>query len=109
MEQNFRFFWNFESKYRLYLGESPWLAKMNKLIRGEKMSTVKTSIRILRLKDVQKEIPLSRSYIYYLMSRNKFPKCVKILKDGHGVGWWEHEILNFVQERYKETRGLDNE
>ena len=58
--------------------------------------------RILRFKDVQKIIPLSRSHIYSLISNGRFPAPVKIVAGGRGAGWWEHEIQEYIHQRYTE-------
>ena len=60
------------------------------------------SKRILRFKDVQKLIPLSRSYIYNLISQGRFPAQVKLIEGGRGAGWWEHEIQDYINQRYTE-------
>jgi predicted DNA-binding transcriptional regulator AlpA len=61
--------------------------------------------RILRFKDVQKIIPLSRSHIYSLISNERFPAPVKLVAGGRGAGWWEHEIYEYLDGRYVESRG----
>ena len=63
------------------------------------------SKRILRFKDVQKLIPFSRSYIYNLISQDRFPSPVKLIEGGRGAGWWEHEIRAYVESRHQDTRG----
>ena len=60
------------------------------------------SKRILRFKDVQKLIPFSRSYIYNLISQGRFPAQVKLIEGGRGAGWWEHEIQDYINQRYTE-------
>ena len=60
------------------------------------------SKRILRFKDVQKLIPFSRSYIYNLISQGRFPAQVKLIAGGRGAGWWEHEIQDYINQRYTE-------
>ena len=60
------------------------------------------SKRILRFKDVQRLIPFSRSYIYNLISQGRFPAQVKLIEGGRGAGWWEHEIQDYVNQRYTE-------
>ena len=60
------------------------------------------SKRILRFKDVQKLIPFSRSYTYNLISQGRFPAQVKLIEGGRGAGWWEHEIQDYVNQRYTE-------
>ena len=61
--------------------------------------------RILRFKQVQVLIPFSRSYIYNLISQDRFPSPVKLIQGGRGAGWWEHEISAYVETRYRDTRG----
>ena len=56
--------------------------------------------RILRFKDVQKIIPLSRSHIYNLIANERFPAPVKLVAGGRGAGWWEHEIYEYLERRY---------
>ena len=63
------------------------------------------SKRILRFKDVQKIIPLSRSHIYNLISNKRFPAPVKLVAGGRGAGWWEHEIYEYLDGRYNDSRG----
>ena len=66
---------------------------------------INTTKRILRFKDVQKLIPFSRSYIYNLISQGRFPRPVKLVQSGRGAGWWEHEIREYLDGRYQESRG----
>ena len=61
-----------------------------------------TAKRILRFKDVQKLIPFSRSYIYNLISQGRFPAQIKLIEGGRGAGWWEHEIQDYINQRYTE-------
>jgi predicted DNA-binding transcriptional regulator AlpA len=61
--------------------------------------------RLLRWKQVQELIPFSRSYIYNLISKGRFPSPVKLIEGGRGAGWWEHEIRAYVESRHQDTRG----
>ena len=61
--------------------------------------------RLLRWKQVQELIPFSRSYIYNLISQDRFPSPVKLIEGGRGAGWWEHEIRAYVESRHQDTRG----
>ena len=61
--------------------------------------------RLLRWKQVQELIPFSRSYIYNLISQDRFPSPVKLIEGGRGAGWWEHEIHAYVESRHQDTRG----
>jgi len=67
------------------------------------------SRRILRIKQVQALVPLSTSHIYALIDQSKFPAPVKIIEGGKGCGWWEHEVCEWLDKRYQETRGAGHE
>jgi prophage regulatory protein len=69
------------------------------------METTNQPKRILRFKQVQELIPFSRSYIYNLISKGRFPSPVKLIEGGRGAGWWEHEIRAYVESRHQDTRG----
>ena len=69
------------------------------------METTNHSKRILRFNQVQELIPFSRSYIYNLISQDRFPSPVKLIEGGRGAGWWEHEIRAYVESRHQDTRG----
>ena len=69
------------------------------------METTNQPKRILRFKQVQQVIPFSRSYIYNLISKGRFPSTVKLIEGGRGAGWWEHEIRAYVESRHQDTRG----
>jgi predicted DNA-binding transcriptional regulator AlpA len=69
------------------------------------METTNQPKRILRFNQVQELIPFSRSYIYNLISQDRFPSPVKLIEGGRGAGWWEHEIRAYVESRHKDTRG----
>jgi prophage regulatory protein len=66
------------------------------------METTHQPKRILRFKQVQELIPFSRSYIYNLISQDRFPSPVKLVEGGRGARWWEHEIHEYVNQRYTE-------
>ena len=71
------------------------------------METTNHPKRILRFNQVQELIPFSRSYIYNLISKGRFPSPVKLIEGGRGAGWWEHEINAYVESRHQDTRGSD--
>jgi len=72
------------------------------------METTNQTKRILRFNQVQELIPFSRSYIYNLISQNRFPSPVKLIEGGRGAGWWEHEIRAYVESRHQDTRGTSH-
>ncbi|WP_085463765.1 helix-turn-helix transcriptional regulator [Mesorhizobium australicum] len=52
---------------------------------------------ILRRKDVEARVGLSRSTIYELMAANRFPKPVPLSRQR--VGWLESEIADWQKAR----------
>ena len=59
--------------------------------------------RLLRWKEVCKIIPFSRSYVYDLMNKGKFPKGYKLVHGGQAVGWWASDIYNYMISLQKKT------
>jgi len=57
---------------------------------------------ILRMKDVQPLVGLSKSYIYRLGKEGSFPKPVSIMPNGKSVGWIEHEVHAWLEQRIAE-------
>ena len=57
---------------------------------------------ILRLPGVRKRIPLSRSQIYLLMSKGKFPDSISL--GARSRGWLESEIEEWVESRIRASR-----
>jgi len=58
------------------------------------------SVRILRLKEVQRMTGLSRSTIYAEITKGNFPKQVK-LTGARSVGWYENVVVEWVESRQK--------
>ncbi len=56
------------------------------------------SDKFLRMSEVRRRVPLSRSQIYLLMSRNEFPKPVS-LGGARAVGFLESEIDAWITAR----------
>ena len=55
--------------------------------------------RVLRLPAVQALIPLSDVQIWRLEREGRFPRRHKLVEGGRAVGWFEDEILAFVDAR----------
>tara|TARA_A100001011_G_C13884175_1_gene664213 strand:- start:34 stop:255 length:222 start_codon:yes stop_codon:yes gene_type:complete len=70
----------------------------------EKNMQSRQSNRILRYPEVKKLIPFSKSYIYALMAKGKFPKNIKLIDGGRAMGWWEEDIDQFINKRINETK-----
>ena len=55
------------------------------------------TVKFLRRPDVEDITGLSRSSIYDMMSRDEFPRPVRIGK--RAVAWRDNEIFNWMNER----------
>jgi prophage regulatory protein len=55
--------------------------------------------KLLRIKQVQEQTGLSKSYIYQLCSQKQFPKSIQLVAGGSSVAWVESEILNWIESR----------
>lgn len=61
------------------------------------------NLLILRRTQVQEITGLSRSSIYEKMKKGNFPKAIKLGE--RAVGWIEAEVLDWLQEQIKRSRG----
>lgn len=57
---------------------------------------------ILRRKQVQARVGISRSGIYAMMKSGLFPQSIKI--SARSVGWLEHEITAWLETRVNLSR-----
>lgn len=57
-------------------------------------------MKILRLKEVINITGLSRSTLYDRITQGEFPSSISL--GGNTVGWVEHEVTNWIQERITE-------
>jgi prophage regulatory protein len=64
---------------------------------------VRTSTTILRRKQVQERVGLSRSTIYLRVAEGTFPKPFSL--GGRAVGWLEAEIEGWVGLQIQNSRG----
>jgi prophage regulatory protein len=60
------------------------------------------NLRIVKRPAVESTTGLSRSAIYALMSANSFPKPIKLSE--RSVGWLEHEVQAWLENRILATR-----
>ena len=74
------------------------------MIEKEYSETSSRTLRLLRLKEVQRLTGLSRSYIYELCSKGDFPKSIPLVKGGSSVAWVEGEINQWIEDRIREAR-----
>ena len=61
-----------------------------------------TGLRILRRKEVEAIVGLSRSSIYELIARKQFPAPIKL--GLRSVGWLRHEVVAWVEAQVAATR-----
>ena len=61
---------------------------------------------ILRLPSVLKRTGLSRSTVYLMVSKNKFPAPVSL--GDRAIGWIEEEIDIWLEEKIKASRSVAN-
>lgn len=65
------------------------------------------NLRVIRLSEVQRIVPLSTSNIYSAISRNEFPRQIKLTSAGGkngAAGWLEHEVLEYIERKIAESR-----
>ena len=60
---------------------------------------------ICRLPEVMARTGLSRSTIYNLVSKGKFPSQINL--GPRAVGWVESEIVDWIEERIDESRAQE--
>ena len=61
-------------------------------------------MKILRLNAVLARTGLSRATVYRYMKLNEFPQAIKLVL--RSVGWAEHEVEAWLQERIQLRDGL---
>lgn len=66
------------------------------------MQNETTTLRLISRKKVEQITSLSRSSIYLLMSKDRFPKPIQI--GDQRVAWVEQEITNWVEDRIQNAR-----
>ena len=61
-----------------------------------------TGLRILRRKEVEAIVGLSRSSIYELIARKQFPAPIKL--GLRSVGWLRHEVVAWLEAQVLASR-----
>lgn len=61
---------------------------------------------ILRRKQVEARLGLSRSFLYSAMAAQTFPRPVQLSR--HAVGWLESDINAWLEARIQASQGLLN-
>jgi prophage regulatory protein len=57
--------------------------------------------RLIRMRELRKRVPLSRTRIYELMNDGRFPKCVKLSQ--RASAWFEADIEQWLGELRKHS------
>ena len=60
--------------------------------------------KIIRISDVKAKIGLSRSTIYLRMAEGKFPQQISL--GSRAVGWINSEVIDWIEHRISESRGV---
>ena len=63
---------------------------------------VEARVRILRRGEVRERTGLCRSTLYELMQKGAFPRPIRIGQKA--VGWLEHEVDDWLNERVRASR-----
>ena len=58
--------------------------------------------QVLRLKEVLEKTGMARSSLYSAIQKRQFPQSISLGE--RAVGWLEHEVEEWIQERVKESR-----
>jgi prophage regulatory protein len=64
---------------------------------------IQSTLTILRRRQVEKRVGLTRSPLYARIKAGTFPKPVQ-LGNGRAVGWLEHEIDSWLAEQIQKSR-----
>lgn len=62
-------------------------------------ATTSGSSRIVRRADVRERLGIGASTLSAMIAAGKFPKPFPIFLGGRAVGWFEHEIDSWLQQR----------
>jgi prophage regulatory protein len=66
------------------------------------MSSSTSPTRFIRLPEVQRRVPLSRSRIFELIAAGRFPRNIKLSE--RASAWDEAEIEQWLAERREQSR-----
>jgi len=67
------------------------------------MEQIQNGLTILRRRQVEKRVGLTRSPIYARIKAGTFPKPIS-LGGGRAVGWLEHEIESWLNAHVEKSR-----
>lgn len=61
------------------------------------------SLEVLRLPQLQRRVPLSRSRIYEMVAADEFPRPISL--GPRAVGWLASEVDQWLRARVEDSRG----
>ena len=64
----------------------------------------KSDERLIRIQEVKEMTGLSRSYIYALAAKGKFPRSLSLVPNGQSVAWIHSEVSEWIDTRIKERK-----
>ena len=62
-------------------------------------------MKVLRIRQVCEKVGLGRTSVYERESAGLFPKRIQLGENA--VGWLEHEVDQWIEERVRSSRGDD--
>ena len=68
---------------------------------------IKTALNILRCKQVEKRVGLSRSTIYAKIAAGEFPAPIAL--SARAVGWLESDIIAWIESRITASHVLEGD
>jgi prophage regulatory protein len=61
-----------------------------------------TSIKLIKISDVTSNLGLSKSHMYALIQRGKFPKPIKLSE--RSSAWLESEVNDWIESRISQRK-----
>ena len=59
---------------------------------------------VIKMKELVKEVGISRSYIFALQARGEFPCPIRLVKGGRATGYLRSEVDDWLKGRIDATR-----
>ena len=88
-----------ESTHLLEIMAPPHMNDRSHCLFDSKETNMVPNNGLIRLKDLQQRISLSKASIYQLISQDLFPRQVKLTPSGRAVAWRTEDIDEWIQSR----------
>ena len=72
------------------------------------MTEPRSSLRVIRMKELVSKVGYARSTIYALIKEGRFPPPFKLSPDGRAIGWSEETINEWIDHRKSDLQYEDN-